>query len=121
MTPEQLAELKENATLRQRLAKKIAHDCFRNTKELEDMHAFGQISDPEMKLLMIEVVDRTYDLLMDLCSPQGAEIMDDLKQRDQVPEWNDPEPMIFRHLGRSSKSRMENRLPRLTPRPTPRL
>jgi hypothetical protein len=64
MTPEQLAELKENATLRQRLAKKIAHDCFRNTKELEDMHAFGQISDPEMKLLMIEAVDRTYDLLM---------------------------------------------------------
>ena len=63
---------------------------------------------------MIEAVDRTYDLLMDLCSPQGAEIMDDLKQRDQVPEWYDPEPMIFRHIGRSSKSRMENRLPRLT-------
>ena len=51
---------------------------------------------------------------MDLCSPQGAEIMDDLKQRDQVPEWNDPETMIFRHLGGPSKSRMENRLPRLT-------
>jgi len=114
MTPEQLADLKDDATLRKRLAKKIAHDCFRNTKELEDMHAFGQISDPEMKLLMIEAVDRTYDLLMDLCSPQGAEIMDDLKQRDQVPEWNDPEPMIFRHLGRPSKSRMENRLPRVT-------
>ena len=121
MKPDQLAELKIDATLRKRLAKKIAHDCFRNTKELEDMHAFGQISDPEMKLLMIEAVDSTYDLLMHLCSPQGAEIMDNLKQRDEVPEWNDPEPMIFRHLGRSSKSRMENRLPRLTPRPTPRL
>ena len=84
----------------------MAHDCFRNTKELENMHALGQINDPEMKLLMIEAVDRTYDLLMDLCSPRGAEIKDDLKQRDKVPEWNDPEPMIFRHLAGSSKSRL---------------
>ena len=29
MTPEQLAELKENVDLRKRLAKKIAHDCYR--------------------------------------------------------------------------------------------
>jgi hypothetical protein len=38
MTPEQLAELKDNATLRKRLAKKMAHDCFRNTTKLEAMH-----------------------------------------------------------------------------------
>jgi hypothetical protein len=106
MTPEQLAELKENATIRKRLAKMMAHDCFRNTKELEDMHALSQISDREMKLLMTEAVDRAYDFLMDLCSPRGAETMDDLKQRDKVPEWNDPEPMIFRHLAGSSKSRL---------------
>jgi hypothetical protein len=35
MTPEQLAELKDNATLRKRLAKKMVHDCFRNTNERE--------------------------------------------------------------------------------------
>jgi hypothetical protein len=64
MTPEQLVELKNNPSLRKRRAKKMAHDCFRNTKELENMHALGQINDPEMKLLMIEAVDRTYDLLL---------------------------------------------------------
>jgi hypothetical protein len=28
--------------------------------------------------------------LMELCSPHGAEIMEDLKERDAVPNWNDP-------------------------------
>jgi hypothetical protein len=28
----------------------------------------------------------------------GTEIIEDLKQRDKVPNWNDPRPMIFRHL-----------------------
>jgi hypothetical protein len=49
MTPDQLTELKNDATLRKRLAKKMAHDCFRNTKELEEMHAAGQFSDDDMK------------------------------------------------------------------------
>jgi acylphosphatase len=31
-------------------------------------------------------------------SPHGAEIMDDLKRRDELPEWDDPKPMIRRHL-----------------------
>src|SRR6516165_4119774 len=44
MTPEQLAELKENVDLRKRFAKKIAHDCFRDTKKLEDMHAADKIT-----------------------------------------------------------------------------
>jgi hypothetical protein len=35
---------------------------------------------------------------MELCSPHGAEIMDDLKRRDELPEWRDPVPMIRRHL-----------------------
>jgi hypothetical protein len=51
MTPDQLAELKNDATLRKRLAKKMAHDCFRNTKELEEMHTAGQLSDDDMKAL----------------------------------------------------------------------
>lgn len=98
MNPDQLAELKTDATLRKRLAKKMAHDCFRNTKKLEDMHAAGQLSDDDMKALMTDVVDYCFDFLMELCSPHGAEIIDDLKRRDELPEWNDPEPMIFRHL-----------------------
>jgi len=38
MTPDQLAALKQEATLRKRLAKRMAGDCFRNTI-LEDFHA----------------------------------------------------------------------------------
>ena len=98
MTPEQLAELKDNATLRKRLAKKIVHDCFRNTKELENIHAAGKFSDEDMKALMTDLVDCSYDFLMELCSPHGADIIDDLKRRDELPEWNDPVPMIKRHL-----------------------
>lgn len=33
-----------------------------------------------------------------VCSPHGADIMDDLKRRDELPEWSDPVPMIRRHL-----------------------
>ena len=98
MTPEQLAELQDDATLRKRLAKKMARDCFCNTKELENMHAADQISDQEMQALMTDVVDYCYDFLMELCSPHGAEIVDDLKRRDELPEWNDPVPLIRRHL-----------------------
>jgi hypothetical protein len=47
MTPEQLGDLKDDATLRKGLAKKMAHDCFRNTKKLEYMHAAKKISDEE--------------------------------------------------------------------------
>jgi hypothetical protein len=98
MTPEQLAELKDNATLRKRLTKKMVHDCFRNTKKLENLHAAGQISDDDMKALVIDAVDYSFDFLMELCSPHGSEIIDDLKRRDELPEWNDPVPMIRRHL-----------------------
>jgi hypothetical protein len=116
MTSEQLDELKDNATLRKRLAKLIARDCFRNTM-LEDFHAgkvpssrtgdysdvkvitpFGEIewdnlsrlSDPEMKSLMTDVVDHCYDFLMELCSPQGQEIIENLSLKDEVPNWNGP-------------------------------
>ena len=95
MTPEQLAELKENVDLRKRLAKKIAHDCFRDTKKLEDMHAADKITDDEMKAIMREATDKCYDLVLDLCSPHGVDIINDLKQRDEVPEWDDPEVRIY--------------------------
>jgi hypothetical protein len=77
---------------------RIIVDCFRNSTKLEDMHTADQIDDQEMQDLMIDVVDRCYDFLMELCSPHGVEIIEDLKQRDKVPNWNDPRPMIFRHL-----------------------
>jgi hypothetical protein len=62
------------------------------------MHAAGKFSDQEMKELMTDVVDYSYDFLMELRSPHGAEIVDDLKRRDELPEWDDPKPMIFRHF-----------------------
>jgi hypothetical protein len=98
MTPGQLAELKNDATLRKRLAKKMAHDCFRNTEELEDMHAAGQLSEGDMKALMTDAVGYCFDFLVELCSPHGADIIENLKRRDAVPEWNDPVPLIRRHL-----------------------
>jgi hypothetical protein len=67
------------------VAKKMAHDCFRNMKELEEMHTAGQFSDNDMKALMTDVVDYCFDFLMELCSPHGAEIMDDLIGRDRGP------------------------------------
>jgi hypothetical protein len=72
----------------------MAHDCLRNTKELENMHAADRFSDEEMKALMTDVVDYCYDFLMELCSPHGADIIHNLKQRDQVPEWDDPKVRI---------------------------
>jgi hypothetical protein len=98
MTPEQLADLKNDVVLRKRLAKKMAHDCFRNTKELENIHAANQISDKDMQALMTDVVDYCYDFLMEMCSPHGSDIINDLRRRDEMPEWKDPEPMIRRHL-----------------------
>ena len=95
MTPEQLAELKEDVTLRKRLAKKIAHDCFRDTKKLEDMHAAGEINDEEMQTIMKQATDKCYDLVLDLCSPLGIDIINDLKERDEVPQWDDPEVRIY--------------------------
>jgi hypothetical protein len=71
---------------------------FQNTKKLEDMHAANRFSDDEMKALMTEAVDYCYDFLMELCSPHGAEIIDDLKRRDELPEWNDPVPTKGLHL-----------------------
>jgi hypothetical protein len=104
--------------LRKRLAKWMALRCFRNSR-LEDMHAgiypdsrtgdyadvkvvspFGEIpwaklsrlDDDEMRLLMIDVVNRCYALLGELFdAPSGSRIVARLKQRDELPRWSDPE------------------------------
>jgi hypothetical protein len=60
------------------------------------MHAAGEINDEEMKTIMKQATDKCYDLVLDLCSPHGVDIMNDLKQRDEVPQWDDPEVHIYR-------------------------
>jgi hypothetical protein len=117
MTPEQLAELKSNELVRKRIAKLMASQCFRNSM-LEDFHAgtvpssrsadysdvkvvtpYGEIrwndlsrvSDKEMKALMIDAVNRSYRFLSELFdSPYGDAVIEALKSRDPLPEWNDP-------------------------------
>ena len=112
------SKLLTNETIRKRLAKAIALNCFRNT-ELENLHAgispstktgnysdvkvvtpYGEIpwknlsrfSDAEMKVLMIDVVDTTYTLLtMFAQSPSfRKDILKALEKRDFEPTWNEP-------------------------------
>src|SRR5262249_10717024 len=92
MTPEDLADLKNNAVLRKRLAKLLARECFRAAKKLEDMHTTGKIGKEDMKELMIEVVNRTYLYVSAIfASNASPEIIEHLKEHDAVPNWNEPE------------------------------
>jgi hypothetical protein len=119
MTPEQLIELKRSPVLRGRLAKFIALQCLRNSK-LEDLQTgkspssktgdysdvkvvtpYGEIpwnnlsrlNDDEMKVLMIDVVNRCDRFLVGLfMSARGEAVIEALKEKDPVPKWNDPEP-----------------------------
>jgi hypothetical protein len=120
MTTKQLKRLGTDDELRKRLAKFMAQQCFRNT-ELENLHAgvvagsmtgdykdvnvvtpYGEIpwtelsrlSDEEMKVLMIEVVNKTYTFLSMLFGTGSGNIetvLDGLEKVDLVPYWNDPE------------------------------
>jgi hypothetical protein len=103
--------------LQKRLAKFLALQCFRNSR-LEGLHAgvapssktgdysdvvvrtpFGEIpwpqlsrfDDIEMKALMIDVVNRTYEIVRCLFSEEGGgTILRELVARDVVPKWDDP-------------------------------
>jgi hypothetical protein len=93
MSPDQLNELKNSEVTRKRLAKFMAHFCFRNSK-LEDFH--DRISDAEMKALMIDVVNHSHLFLSVLFSSTASnEIIEILKQGDDLPpewkDWNEPE------------------------------
>jgi hypothetical protein len=114
MKPDRLAELKNNEILRKRLAKWMAQFCFRNTK-LEELH--DRISDEEMRALMIDCANHCYALVSILFATQaGNDVIDMLKENDQVPQWNDPEmpaelieaakllPGILKHLKRGAAS-----------------
>ena len=117
MTLETARKISSNPELMKRLAKYLAQQCFRNTM-LEDLHAgitpssqtgdytdvvvrspYGEIpwprlsrlSDEEMKALMIDVVNKTYEALRLLFDNRtGGALIEILAQRDLVPQWNDP-------------------------------
>jgi hypothetical protein len=100
MNAPQLKALKNNDILRKRLAKLMAKFCFRDTK-LEELH--DRISDEEMKALMIDCANHCYALVCMLFATQGGnDLIDMLKEHDQVPHWDDPGDA--RHIGTSSKA-----------------
>ena len=114
-----LDAIRGNALLQQRLAKYLVLQCVRHS-QLEDLHAgiapssasgdyadvtvtspFGSIpwprvsrfNDQEMKQLMIDVVDRTYQFVQMLFDEQaGGELLGWLAEHDPVPQWNAPRP-----------------------------
>ena len=103
--------------LQKRLAKYLAHRCFRNSV-LEDLHAgitpdskagdysdvvvstpFGEIpwrklsrfGDAEMKMLMIDVVQKSYEFIRELFDDRkNGELLLRLAIRDPLPRWEDP-------------------------------
>ena len=110
--------LAQNPQILKRLAKYMAQQCFRNTV-LEDYHAgitpysaagdysdvfvktpageipwpkLSRLSDEEMKMLMIDVVNRTYLTLRTLFDEElGSFLIQTLSQQDLIPSWNDPQ------------------------------
>ncbi len=86
-----LKEIQENGLVRKRLAKKIVRDCFRDGV-FEDVHAHNPaLSNDEVKAIMINAVNRTYVLLTKLSTAMGDLMIEQLKEKDEVPEWNDPD------------------------------
>jgi hypothetical protein len=70
MTGKQIQLFATDEQLRKRPAKLMVQQCFRNT-ESEDLHADGKISQEELKLLMIDAVNKTYtNLTRLLCSAE---------------------------------------------------
>ena len=117
MTLQTVNAISKDPVVMKRLAKYLAQQCFRNTF-LEDLHAgitpdsktgdytdvlvrspYGEIpwpqlsrlSDEEMKVLMIDVVNKTYRALRLLFDDQfGHELVQYLTKQDPLPRWNDP-------------------------------
>ena len=112
-----LRTVRTNAVLEQRLAKYFVLQCVRNS-QLEDLHAgiapssatddyadvivtsplgtipwprVSRLNDEEMKQLVIDVVDRTYQFLHALLDEHtGRELLSWLVDHDPVPDWNAP-------------------------------
>lgn len=103
--------------LQKRLAKYLVLQCFRNSA-LENLHAgispssatgdysdvqvsspYGttpwpeasRFNDDEMKVLMIDVVNRTYRFIHTLFDENtGGIVLSQLAERDFLPRWNEP-------------------------------
>ena len=103
--------------MQKRLAKYLVLRCFRNSV-LEDLHAgtcpdsaagdfsdvqvsspygvipwtkLSRLNDDEMKLLMIDVVNRTYRFIHTLFDEDTCgELLVRLLERDPLPRWNEP-------------------------------
>ena len=116
-TDDAVRVLVTDPVLQKRLAKYLVHRCFRNSV-LEDLHAgiapdsksgdysdvvvstpFGEIpwrklsrfDDAEMKTLMIDVVQKTYEFIQELFDvDNGGELLLRLAARDPLPQWEDP-------------------------------
>jgi hypothetical protein len=114
---ESVKSFMSDTVLQKRLAKYMVEQCFRNS-QLEDLHAgtapssktgdysdvvvktpFGEIpwcelsrfDDSEMRALMIDVVNRTYQFLNRLFDEEtGGEILIELATRDPLPRWENP-------------------------------
>ena len=117
MTGETAREISANSEVLKRLAKYLAQQCFCKTI-LEDLHAgitpdsqigdytdvvvrsphgeipwpnLSRLNDEEMKALMIDVVNKTYQALIVLFDDRlGGELIKILAQRDLLPYWNEP-------------------------------
>ena len=51
----------------------------------------SRLNDDEMKRLMIDVVDRTYDFIHTLFDENtGGKVLLRLAERDPLPQWNEP-------------------------------
>lgn len=96
MELQSLQNIQNDEEVRKRLAKKIVRDCFRNSV-FENFHAQGTtLTNAEVKEIMIDSVNLTYKFLSQLSTAMGDQIIDNLKERDEIPEWQDPvEPKLF--------------------------
>ena len=126
MSPDNLRKLARSPTIRKRLAKFMAQQCFRNT-EIENIHAglvpssstgdfsdvkvvtpFGEIawnelsriSQEEMKALNIECVDKCYTFLSALFA-NGDLLVAGFEKADFVPYWDEPKKRRIRKSPRS--------------------
>lgn len=89
MDTKHLKKIQDDEILRQRLAKFMTKFCFRNSK-LENFH--DRISNSEMKEIMISMTNNSLLFLSVLFSTEKSnELIDLLEEKDQIPEWNNPE------------------------------
>jgi hypothetical protein len=90
-----LKEIQNNEVVRKRLAKKIVRDCFRDGKEFENVHSrSSELTNEEVRAIMIDAVNRTYVFLTKLSTAMGDLTIEQLKEKDDVPNWQNPDDVL---------------------------